>query len=165
MKRVLSGLVLLLAVTAFAGTGGPTPKEAFEQLKKLVGTWEGTGEDKGMKVIYKLTGAGSALIETQLPGTAMEMVSVYHMDGPDLIMTHYCAAGNQPTMKYKPGKDGKSLDFDFLKGSNMKPADMHIHAARIRILSADSMESDWVGYDKGKPAGTETFKLKRSSAK
>ena len=167
MKKVLSGLVLLLAVAAIAGTGGPTPKEAFEQLKKLVGTWEGAGEDagKGMKVVYRLTGAGSALIETQLPGTPMEMVSVYHMDGPDLIMTHYCAAGNQPTMKYKSGKDGKSLDFDFLKGSNMKPTDMHIHAARIRILSADSLESDWIGYNNGKPAGTETFKLKRASAK
>jgi hypothetical protein len=161
MQRFLTGLVFLLAVAAFAGPGGPTPKEAFAQLKKLVGTWEGTGEDKGMKVIYKLTGAGSALIETQLPGTAMEMVSVYHMDGPDLIMTHYCAAGNQPTMKYKPGS-GKSLDFDFLKGSNMKPTDMHIHAARIRILSADSLESDWIGYNNGKPADTVTFKLKRT---
>ena len=30
--------------------------------------------------------------------------AVYHMDGPDLVMTHYCAAGNQPTMKFKPGK-------------------------------------------------------------
>ena len=160
MKRLLSGLVLLLSVTALAGEP-VTPKEAFAQLKKLVGTWEGTGEDKGMKVIYRLTGAGTTLIETQMAGTAMEMVSMYHMDGPDLIMTHYCAAGNQPTMKYVPG-DGKSLDFDFLRGSNMKPDDIHIHAARIRILSADTLESDWIGYSKGKAMGTTTFKLKRA---
>ena len=151
----------MLAVTAFAGGGVVSPKEAFEQLKKLVGTWEESAADGGHKVIYKLTGGGSALIETQMPDTAMEMVSVYHMDGSDLIMTHYCAAGNQPTMIYKPG-DGKSLDFDFLKGSNMKPTDMHIHAARIRILSADSLESDWIGYANGKDAGTVTFKLKRA---
>ena len=163
MKRALFGFVLLLAASAFAQ--GPTPKGAFEQLKKLVGTWEGAGVDagKGMKVVYRLTGAGSALIETQMAGSPMEMVSIYHMDGPDLVMTHYCAAGNQPTMKFKPGKDGKSLDFDFLRGSNMKPADMHIHAARIRIISADSLESDWIGYSSGKPAGTETFKLKRAA--
>jgi hypothetical protein len=164
MKRVLAGLALLLSVTALAGQG-PTPKEAFAQLKKLVGTWEGAGDDqgKGMKVVYKLTGAGTTLIETQMAGSPMEMVSMYHMDGPDLIMTHYCAAGNQPTMKYKPGKDAKSLDFEFLKGSNMKPTDMHIHAARIRILSEDSLESDWIGYFKGKDAGTTTFKLKRAA--
>jgi hypothetical protein len=162
MKRAFSGLFLLLAVTAFAGQA-PTAKEAFEQLKKLVGTWEGTAEDNGLKVVYKLTGAGTTLVETQMPGTPMEMVSMYHMDGADLMMTHYCAAGNQPTMKYVPGKGGKSLDFDFVKGSNMKPEDMHIHAARIRILSADSMESDWIGYSQGKPAGTVTFKLKRAA--
>ena len=161
MKRVLFGLVILLSATALAGAP-VSPKVAFEQLKKLVGTWEGTGEDKGMKVIYRLTGAGTTLIETQLAGTAMEMVSMYHMDGPDLIMTHYCAAGNQPTMKYVPG-DGKSLDFDFLKGSNMKPTDMHIHAARIRILSSDTLESDWIGYMNGKAAHTVTFKLRRAS--
>ena len=24
------------------------------------------------------------------------MMTVYHQDGPDLFLTHYCAAGNQP---------------------------------------------------------------------
>ena len=161
MKRLLTGLVLLLAVTALAD-GPVTPKDAFAQLKKLVGTWEEDSKDGGNKVIYKLTGAGTTLIETQMPGTPMEMVSVYHMDGPNLIMTHYCAAGNQPTMKYKPG-NGKSIDFDFVKGSNMKPTDMHIHAARIRILGPDTLESDWIAYANGKAAGTQTFKLKRAS--
>lgn len=151
----------MFAVTALAGKG-PTPKEAFAQLKKLVGTWKEGSGDGGAKVIYKLTGAGTTLVETQMPGTPMEMVSMYHMDGAELIMTHYCAAGNQPTMIYKPGKDGKSLDFEFLKGSNMKPTDTHIHAARIRILSEDRLESDWIGYADGKEAGTVTFKLKRA---
>jgi hypothetical protein len=164
MKRLLCFLVLLPFVTAIATTGGPSPKEAFEQLKKLVGTWEGIGDDegKGLKVVYRLTGGGSALMETQFPGSPMEMVSIYHMDGPDLIMTHYCAAGNQPTLIYKPG-NGKSLDFEFLKGSNMKSEDMHIHSARIRILSEDTLESDWVGYMDGKDAGTSTFRLKRTA--
>lgn len=162
MHRIASAVALLLAVTALAGPKGPTPKEAFEQLKKLVGTWEESKEAGGNQVIYRLTGGGSALIETQMPGTPMEMVSIYHMDGANLIMTHYCAAGNQPTMIYKPGS-GKALEFEFLKGSNMKPTDMHIHAARIRILSEDTMESDWIGYSDGKEAGTVTFKLKRKA--
>lgn len=162
MKRVLAAFAVLLAATALAGDRTLTPKEAFATLKKLVGTWEGVGEDagKGVKVTYHLTGAGTALIETQMAGTPMEMVSVYHMDGPALVMTHYCAAGNQPTMRYKPGGD-KSIDFDFVKGSNMKPTDMHIHAARIRILAPDRLESDWIGFANGKNAGTTTFKLKR----
>lgn len=163
MKRFLTLIVAAAAALSIADAA-PTAKEAFEQLKKLVGTWEESAVDGGNKVVYKLTGAGTTLIETQMPGSPMEMVSVYHMDGPDLIMTHYCAAGNQPTMKYVPSKDGKSIDFDFLKGSNMKSTDMHIHAAKIRIISADELESDWIGYDNGKEAGTVTFKLKRVKA-
>ena len=27
------------------------------------------------------------------------MINMYHMDGDDLVLTHYCAGGNQPTMK------------------------------------------------------------------
>ena len=48
---------------------------------------------------YRVTAAGSAVMEVLFPGTDHEMVTVYHQDGDDLILTHYCAAGNQPRMK------------------------------------------------------------------
>ena len=83
-----------------------TAKSAFAQLKTLAGTWknkisdahEHEHPDDG-KVIYHLTGAGSALVETDFPESNHEMVSVYHLDGDDLRITHYCAAGNQPRLK------------------------------------------------------------------
>jgi len=161
MKKLIStGLIGVLCVGAFAQ--GVAPKQAFESLKKLAGDWEMKGPNgKALKVSYKVTGAGSALVETQMAGEADEMVSVYHMDGAKLVMTHYCAAGNQPTLVYKPGKSGKVLFFDFLSGSNMKPTDMHIHAAKIMLNSASEIQSDWVGYFKGKNAGTTSFNLKR----
>jgi len=163
MKRFL----IMVAVAALAVpvlAQGPSPKKAFETLKKLAGTWEMKGPNgETMRVIYKVSGAGSSLIETQFPGEAHEMVSVYHMDGNDLLMTHYCAAGNQPTMKYKPGKDANILFFDFVKGTNMKLADMHIHTAKYFLKGADEIKSDWTGWMKGKPAGTTSFELKRIS--
>jgi hypothetical protein len=27
------------------------------------------------------------------------MVSAYHLDGEDLLLTHYCIANNQPTLR------------------------------------------------------------------
>ena len=69
-------------------------------IKKLEGEWKVTGGDehhgKEGKVTYKVTAAGSTLMETQFPGTGHEMVTMYHLDGDELKATHYCAAGNQP---------------------------------------------------------------------
>lgn len=161
MKK-LGFVVFVVAASCLSFGQGATPKQAFEQLKKLVGTWEQQGPGGSFKVIYKLTGGGSSLVETQFAGQPHEMVSVYHMDGDKLIMTHYCAAGNQPTMIYKPGKDSKVLFFDFLRGSNMKSTDMHIHAAKIHLLSANEIKSDWIAWANNKQEGGPTvFELKR----
>ena len=86
--------------------GGVEAKAAFAKLKTLAGSWKSkTSHDEKedakkehadvdpeeVAVTFKLTGAGSALMETQFPGTPHEMVSVYHVDGKELRMTHYCA--------------------------------------------------------------------------
>lgn len=162
MKRFLT-LIPLLIVTAAAYAGpSPATQKAFANLKKLVGTWEDKGQG-GMEVTvtYKITGAGSAVVETQFPGQPHEMVTVYHLDGDDLILTHYCAAGNQPTMKFVPGKDPNVLSFNFLKGSNMKPKDAHMHSVKIRFISENQVQSDWTSFSGGKAADTVHFKLKR----
>ena len=130
MKRqtiltVLSVLLILvppLAVGQEKQVAGPSAAQsAFETMKKWAGEWEGetTGGEKG-RVIYRLTGAGSALMETLAPGTPHEMVSMYHMNGPDLVMTHYCAAGNQPHLRFDPSASKPDLFvFTFVRGSNM----------------------------------------------
>ena len=35
------------------------------------------------------------------PGTGHAMTTVYHLDGRDLVLTHYCMGGNQPRMRAK----------------------------------------------------------------
>lgn len=160
MKRFAA--LTLMALASFSAFGqGLTPKQAFDQLKKLTGTWEMGAGDQKFQVIYKVSGAGSAVFETQFAGQAHEMVSVYHMDGDKLIMTHYCAAGNQPTLVYKPGKDPKVLSFGFLRATNLKSKDVHIHGARIVFQGPEKLKSDWIGYANGKPMGTTTFDLKK----
>ncbi len=166
MKRTLIAIVVLAACSSIAGPAAPTAKQAFDGMKKLVGEWEGSMDGTpGAKVIYKLTGGGSALVETLGPGTQYEMVSVYHMDKSDLLMTHYCGAGNQPTMKYKPGKDANNLSFEFVRGTNMKSTDMHMHKLTVKMISADKIQCDWTSYSNGKAAGTAKFEFKRVAPK
>ena len=154
--------------------GGVDAKAAFKRIKAMAGTWksEASGEHKGDEddhhkgektVTYKLTGGGSALIETLLPGEAHEMVSVYHLDGDELRMTHYCSAGNQPRVKLdRANSTPDHLIFVFDGGTNLDAQkDMHIHGVKITFHKDGKVESEWEGYQDGKSAGITKFALVR----
>ncbi len=104
--------IVLLCITAFCTAcssthsqrvvtaAKPADKAALlDRIKSLAGTWETSGPDgKKMTVTYQVTSSGSAVREVMFPGTPTEMTNMYTMDGPNLLMTHYCAMGNQPHM-------------------------------------------------------------------
>jgi hypothetical protein len=94
------------------------------------------------------------------------MMSVYHLDGEDLRMTHYCAAGNQPRVKLdRAHSTPQQLIFVFDGGTNLDPEkDMHIHGVKITFLEDGTVKSAWDGYDKGKKAGTTTFLMSREKS-
>jgi hypothetical protein len=170
--RVAFATLILLGsgvVSRLSAADEPVPgieaKTAFDRLKKLEGEWKATGHD-GMpdaKIIYKVTAAGSTLMETSHPGTGHEMVTMYHLDGKNLLATHYCAAGNQPRLKLdlKASKPD-SYSFVFDGGTNLNPdKDMHIHALRIKFLEGGKVESEWDGYLDGKLAHAVKFPMSR----
>ena len=129
----------------------------LERLKLLEGTWVAADKDgkptEQVVSVFKVTAAGTAVHETIFPGTGHEMVSMYHPDGKDLIMTHYCALGNQPRMKLDPKSPKDELRFKFAGGSNIDPvSDMHMHEGSIKFLDNDRIAWSWQGYTNGKPA-------------
>ena len=142
----------------------------FDQLKKLEGEWVGSfshgGEAAGETTIrYKLTGAGSALVEYLFEGTDHEMLTLYHLDGDRLLLTHYCAAQNQPRLCAKLGENSKTIEFNFLDGTNMDvEKDMHMHNATIEFIDDDHFRSEWTSYVGGKPSGKAKFDLKRKKS-
>jgi hypothetical protein len=80
----------------------------------------------------------------------MEMVSLFHMDGPEaLVHTHYCAVGNQPTMRFEKSDTPGEIVFMFSSGANMDVnKDGHVHNSRIRFIDEDTTESEtdiWQG--------------------
>jgi hypothetical protein len=96
------------------------------------------------------------------PGTDHEMLTVYHMDGADLVATHYCAAGNQPRFKLaQPVESPDLLHFAFNGGSNMKPGDGHIHEGSLRFVDADHVEAEWEFWKDGEPEHTTSFSMTR----
>ena len=165
MTRQLLLCPLLLLALSVATYGGdktaklpPAPTNpAFETMKKLAGTWVAADEggkptDQVMSII-KVTAGGSAVHETLFPGQPQEMVSVYTVDGPDLVMTHYCVLGNQPRLKAEPNSSASQIRFEFAGGSNLDPTkDKHMHSATLTIVDDAHIEVAGVGWQGGAPA-------------
>src|SRR6266481_5809281 len=161
MRRLVVCLVLVFALQ-LAAYGGekngklpPTPTNSgLERMKKLAGTWlaaDKVGQPTDQVVsIIKVTAGGSAVHETLFPGQPHEMVSIYTVDGPDLVMTHYCVLGNQPRMKADPKSPANQICFQFAGGSNLNPQkDKHMHAATLTIADDSHIEIAGVGWEGG----------------
>ncbi len=148
----------ILALTFLAGSLAGANDE-FEKVKKLEGTWESTDKDHPCTVTYKVTSGGSAVAETMSMPNHAEMLSVYHLEGGALAMTHYCMLGNQPHMKSDgSGKAGAVA----LKCADSKScADKHMHALTITFVDADHLNHDWALYDGGKEQGVHSFHFSR----
>src|SRR6516164_794382 len=147
MRRFLTcGLVLtlLLGVSlASYGDGKPAAKApaspanaGLEKMKKLAGTWVAADKDgnptEEVVSIIKVTAGGSVVHETLFPGQPQEMISVYTVDGPDLLMTHYCVLGNQPRMRAEPTSPANRISFKFAGGNNLDPKkDKHMLEATL----------------------------------
>jgi hypothetical protein len=128
-----------------AGTG-------FDRLKSLAGEWEGkTADGKAAVLKSRLVSGGSALEETLEVTGEPSMVTVYHLDGGRLMVTHYCSSGNQPRMVTdNSGGDGKRLAFHYLDATNLTSADAgHMHKLVIGFQDADHFTQEWTWHDKG----------------
>ncbi len=156
---------LFLAGTLVA-TAAPPAADCLARLQSLVGDWSGTARDAGpglpVHVTYRLTGGGSVVVESLFPGTPHEMMTTYHLDGDQLMLTHYCAMKNQPRMVLDPASTADEFIFTFAGGTNLTPGHgSYMHAGRIRFIDADTIETEWEVLTDGKPAGTKHFSLQR----
>lgn len=151
-----------------AAPTGKAPSAAFERFKGLAGEWvaaeDGEMSRKGDLVArYAVTAAGSAVVETVFPGSPHEMVTVYHADGPDLVLTHYCMEGNQPRMRARAAA-GTRFDFQFDGGTNIDPSrDRHMHSASLELVGDDEIRTVWTELAEAKPVLVVKSRLLRKA--
>lgn len=133
-------LAVGLFLPAFAvGAEAAMPADtAFAWLKGLAGTWEGKSEWSSgrpggpMSARYAVIGYGSAVEETFVSDGTPAMTSVYHEDGADLRMTHFCGAGNQPRLKASEIDETKRIvRFQFVDITGRKGG--HVEGAELRF--------------------------------
>jgi hypothetical protein len=137
--------------------------EMIGKMKSLEGEWIGKDEkgETHTMCVFKTTSSGSIVREIMLPGSPLEMTNVYHMDGPDLLVTHYCDSGNQPRMRCKAAP-GNQLVFVFDDVTNLSSAkESYMGSLTITIKDADHITEQWYSISDGKKEGPTTFELSR----
>src|SRR5579885_534311 len=81
---VVAALLLCAATTLLAESDAQT---SFGQIKSLAGSWEGkTGEGKPVKVSFRDTAGGSAIMSEILGMGREDMITMFYLDGPDKLM-------------------------------------------------------------------------------
>jgi hypothetical protein len=151
---------LIIILSASFVSAGSDARKTFDQLKGLEGNWAGTNsQGQPLQVTFRLTAGGSALMSEIMGKGPENMITMFHMDGDRLLMTHYCGAGNQPRMKVIRS-DAKSVSFEFMDGTNIGPGDGHMQRVTITLPDADHHTEEWVFLDHGKEH-QEVFTLAR----
>ncbi len=172
MKRVLSLAALLVVLLCGYGLAQnkpeqkmPPPKPSsptFDQIKALAGEWEGKISDgTPTRTTYRVVSNGSAVMNVLDQGGPMEMVTMFHQDGPVVMVTHYCAVGNQPRMVTTGASKPGVIQFTFKDVTNVtRPGEGHMYGLTLRISDADHHRQEWTFRQDGKDQ-TETFEFTR----
>jgi hypothetical protein len=120
--RKLAILMCLVAMAAVAlpqqmppktASAQSDAKKAFEKLKTLAGSWEGTIGNLSTQVTIRVTSAGSAIMHDASMASTNKVTMIY-LEGDRLFLTHYGGEGNRPRFEGKLTPDGKSVEFSFL---------------------------------------------------
>ena len=169
MRKALWFVVLFIVpislTAANLNTGNPSAAAAgFERLKALAGSWQVDGKLGKAQATYEVVANGSTVIERfTMDGMPSPMVTAYHLDGDKLQLTHYCTAGNQPSMVAK-GIDPATgeIVFDFASVTNLTdPNSRYMHNATYKLVDNDHFTTAWTLYEDGKPKFTETSQYTR----
>jgi hypothetical protein len=156
-ESLAAGFAALVLAATLPAAGGPASNPAWEKLKTLGGTWQGTVEGKPVSVTYSLVSNGTALMESLTGEHDTHMVTMYHPDGGTVLATHYCAAGNQPRMRAQAAAGAaQSLDFQFVDATNVSGSTGEVmRRLVVTFQGPDHFTQAWTSSAGGKEQTTD----------
>jgi hypothetical protein len=93
-------------------------KKAFEKLKALSGSWQGTIMGISINFTIRAASSGTTILhEATTPGGGPpnHEITMFYVEGDRFLATHYCDAGNRSNMEGKLTADGKGVEFSLLE--------------------------------------------------
>jgi hypothetical protein len=159
LRWMLVAALMSVSTLAFAQMdekmSGAQPSDAqksFDKLKALAGSWEGTVttqpptpemDGKQVHASLRVTSMGNAIMhEMTGAGRPDDPITMLYLDGGQLLLTHYCDAGNRPRMTGKISSDGKTVEFEFLDVAGSTQYG-HMHHAVFTEIDANHHSEDW----------------------
>lgn len=131
-------------------------------VERLPGTWSATTESgSSLEVSYRLVSRDSALLETFGADPAAQTFSVYHPDGRGLMLTHYCAQGNQVRLRASEVSDSR-VTFVYLDATNAGSSHSVMHEL-VFVLGPDTLERTEVYREHDGTRHTSVMQFKRRS--
>ena len=163
IRKFLPLIFVAATLTATSASAQTDVQKAFTAIKTMPGTWEGKKSD-GMpiQVNFKVVSGGSAVMSEILGNGAEDMISMFHLDGPNrLLLTHYCGIGNQPRMQASVSPDGKVVTFNYVDATNLASPDAgHMQRMVLTMVDANHHVEEWTFADHGNEM-KEVFDLRR----
>ena len=105
--------------------GETKTSEAFNQVKKLLGKWEGKLYQQSGSIVdtyseFRLVSNGNSIVETLIED-GVEMMTTYSDKDGKLVVKHYCALGTEPMFEVESmDEDSLSLKSDPAPGYHPK---------------------------------------------
>jgi hypothetical protein len=82
--------VFSLLVASAVAQAQSNAQKTLDRFKSMVGTWQGKSPSGGTsEVTYRLAAGGTAVM-ADMHIADEDMVSMYYVDGDQLLMTHFC---------------------------------------------------------------------------
>jgi hypothetical protein len=93
-----------------------------------------------------------------------KMVSIFVKDVDRVVLTHYCAAKNQPRLvATEINEDASRAVFTFLDATNLPSRDTgHMDSLVLTVRGPDEFTGQWTWYGKGKADWMEEIVHKRA---
>jgi hypothetical protein len=182
MKSTLVIALLFLGSLGFAQSeakpaASSDADKSFDTMKSMAGKWLGPVTvdppqhemgNAAMEVSLRVTSRGNALVHEMKGATDPDdpthydhPVTMMYRDNDQLLLTHYCDAGNRPRMAGKVSPDGKKVEFEFLdlSGSNKFG---HMNHAVFTVIDANHHIEDWTYMTPGDKPIHAHFDLQRA---
>ncbi len=150
MRKVAAVLLLFCAAGASAAVDA---KALFEKIKALEGQWRGKST-KGWEDTHsvRVIAGGSVVMFTSFDAHPGEtMITMFHVDGDRLLLTHYCVAKNQPRLVATSyDSNAATAVFEYLDGTGLPSRDKgHMDKLVMKFGANDRYTSRWTWYQQG----------------